>query len=314
MPPAAELPPEPQTAPAVLLVRPAHFASNRETLASNRFQADAPPSAAIATAARRETDAVATTLAAAGVRVLAFAGSRDAALPDEVFPNNWVSFHADGTAILYPLLAPSRRAERRPELLEGLRAQGYRLERVIDLSPLERRGEHLEGTGSLVLDRARRVAYACLSPRTHSAALDAFAAATGYEIAAFAAVDRDGVPIYHTNVVMALGTSFAVLCTAAIEDPGTRRAIVARLERSGREVIDLELAQLHAFAGNLLELRSRTGPVVALSARALASLDAAQRDALARHGRLVPIAVDTIERYGGGSVRCMLAEVPLPRG
>ena len=306
-------PPEPQTADAVLMIRPESFAANLETAASNRFQATLRGGHDVAARAAREFDGLAVALAAAGVRVHAFAGSRDAALPDEVFPNNWVSFHADGTAVLYPMLAPSRRRERRPELLDELRRQhGYRLSRVVDLTHLEERAQYLEGTGSFVLDRVRRVAYACRSPRTHDTALAEFGRELGYETHTFEAVDRNGHAIYHTNVLLSIGTRFAVLCTSAVRDAEERRRVVERLA-AHREVIDLTFQQLHSFAGNLLELRAGDSPVIALSAAALSSLDAAQRRALEAHGDLLIADVGTIETHGGGSVRCMLAEVALPR-
>jgi len=305
---------EPPTAAAVLMIRPAHFGGNAQTAASNFFQRAAPDSSDLAARAEREFDALALALAGAGVSVHQFAGRQDAALPDEVFPNNWVSLHADGTAVLYPLLAENRRAERRTQVLEDLQTQhGYRLDRIVDLTHLEARGQFLEGTGSLVLDRERHIAYACRSPRTHAAALAAFAEALDYEVVAFDAVDRAGRPIYHTNVLLSVGTRFAVLCTAAIAATDERRALVAQLERSGREVLDLSFTELDAFAGNLLELRGRAGAVIALSATAAATLATGTLRALERRGALVIADVGTIERVGGGSVRCMLAEVALPQ-
>ena len=304
---------EPQAAPAVLMVRPAAFGHNAETAGSNFFQRAAGRPGDAAANALREFDALVLALARAGVRVLEFAGQREAALPDEVFPNNWLSLHADGTAVLYPLLAPIRRRERRTDVLSDLRGKhGYRIARVVDLTHFENRGEFLEGTGSLVLDRPRRVAYACLSPRTHREPLEDFGRALGYEAVTFRAVDRAGRPIYHTNVLLAIGTRFAALCTAAIAEPAERRAIVARLEDTGHELLDLNFDQLEAFAGNLLELRGSRGPVIALSAAALRSLDGGARRILERNGELVIADVATIERIGGGSVRCMLAEVSLP--
>ena len=304
---------EPQTAGAVLMVRPAQFGSNAETAGSNFFQRSATELGDAALRAQHEFDALALALADAGVRVHQFAGQRGRALPDEVFPNNWLSLHADGTAVLYPLLAPNRRRERRRDILAALvDSCGYRLDHVVDLTHLEARGEYLEGTGSVVLDRARRVAYACLSPRTHELALAEFARALRYAIVPFTAVDAAGRPIYHTNVTLSLGTRFAALCTAAIADAGERRRVVASLEASGREVIDLSMAELESFAGNVLELGGASGPVIALSAAALRSLAAPTRDALEQHGRLVAADIATIERIGGGSVRCMLAEVALP--
>jgi hypothetical protein len=304
---------EAQTSGAVLMVRPAHFGRNDETAGSNFFQR---PDADVADApqrARREFDTLALALAEAGVRVHQFAGHPSSVLPDEVFPNNWLSLHADGTAVLYPLLAASRRRERRPDILATLADScGYRIDRVVDLTSLEARHEYLEGTGSLVLDRAHRVAYACRSPRTHDNALAEFARVLRYEIVPFGAVDTAGRPIYHTNVLMSLGTSFAALCTSAIADRAERRTVLERLETSGREVIDLKVEELASFAGNLLELRGKDGPVIALSAAALRSLAAPTRRTLEGYGRLVTADIATIERLGGGSVRCMLAEVALP--
>jgi hypothetical protein len=302
-----------QTAGAVLMVRPTRFAANPETAPSNRFQASARTDRDVAARAAREFDGLAVALAAAGVHVHAFAGARDTDLPDEVFPNNWVSFHEDGTAVLYPLLAPNRRRERRPEIIEALQNEhGYRVTRVVDLSPLERKDQYLEGTGSLVLDRVNRVAYACLSPRTHEAALAELGRALGYETEAFVATDRDGHAVYHTNVLLSIATRFAVLCTSALRDEPERRRLVARLAEH-RELIELSFEQLHSFAGNLLELRAGDHAVIALSAAALASLHGPQRRALEAHGELVVADVDTIEKHGGGSVRCMLAEIALPR-
>jgi hypothetical protein len=305
---------EAQTASAVLMIRPAHFGANAETASSNFFQHAPAPLADITVRAQREFDSLALALTGAGVRVHSFAGQQGHALPDEVFPNNWLSLHADGSAVLYPMLAASRRRERRPELLTALGEQhGYRIERVVDLTALEARGAFLEGTGSLVLDRERHVAYACLSPRTQREALAEFGEALDYEVLTFTAVDRASRPIYHTNVLLSVGTKFAALCTRAIANVAERRAVVTRLERSGREIVDLSFDQLEAFAGNLLELSGGSGPVIALSATASASLDDAARRTLQRFGQLVTADVGTIERVGGGSVRCMLAEVSLPQ-
>jgi hypothetical protein len=295
------------------MIRPAHFGANAETAASNFFQGSVLGVGDVAALAQREFDALALALADAGVRVHQWSGQRGAALPDEVFPNNWLSLHADGTAVLYPLLAANRRRERRPELLAELTStHGYRIGRVVDLTALEARGEYLEGTGSLVLDRARRVAYACRSPRTTAEALAEFGAKLDYEIVAFDALDREGRPIYHTNVLLSVGTRFAAICAAAIRDRDERRRVCARLESSGHDLVEIGFDELERFAGNLLELAGSDGPVIALSSSALAALAVPTRGALERHGRFVVADVRTIERVGGGSVRCMLAEVALP--
>ena len=294
------------------MIRPAHFGSNPETAASNFFQRPSIAVDDVERRAQREFDALALALERANVRVHRFDGQRETRLPDEVFPNNWLSLHADGTAVLYPLLAPSRRRERRKDVLSTLELLGYHIERVVDLSALEERGQYLEGTGSLVLDRAQRVAYACLSPRTHLTALAEFGRALDYEVIAFHAVDGLGRPIYHTNVVLSVGTRFAALCTSAIRDRDERRRVCASLESSGHELIELGDDELESFGGNLLELGDGAGNVIALSAAALAAFATPTRRALERHGRLIAVDVATIERVGGGSVRCMLAEVALP--
>jgi hypothetical protein len=311
---ASTVVPEAQTAPSVLMIRPAAFTSNPQTALSNTFQAVAPRSPAIQRRAEREFDAAVTTLENAGIRVHTFSGRTDCDAPDEIFPNNWVSFHADGTVVLYPLLAPNRRFERRASILAALeREHGYRISRVVDLTEHEAESRYLEGTGSLVLDRVNRLAYACGSPRTDLDALADFADRLDYEPIVFAATDATNRPVYHTNVVMSVGSAFAVVCLRAIADAAARTALVGRLEGSGRSVIDITLEQMHGFAANILELRGRDGAVIALSAHALAALDAPQIDALERHGELVTADIPTIENYGGGSLRCMLAEIHLPR-
>ncbi len=304
---------EQQTAAAVLIIRPAHFAGNAETRQSNHFQRlAAAADDDVAEHARREFDTFATRLALAGVEVSVFAGRRDERLPDEIFPNNWLSLHADGTAVLYPMLAANRRLERRAELLDALRTRGYRIDRVVDLSWLEQHDRFLEGTGSLVLDRTNRIAYACLSPRTHPDALAEFARELRYDVLPFLAVDREGRAIYHTNVLMSVGSKFAVICSQAIGDVGQREHVLHTLGETGHEIVDLDFAQLHAFAGNVLELRGRWGPVIALSTAALESLTPSRQEALGRHGRLVSADLERIELLGGGSARCMLAEVACP--
>lgn len=306
--------PEPQTSNTVLMVRPAHFGANTETADSNFFQRGA-AGEDVADAARHEFDALARALDLAGVRVLAFAGQAECRLPDEVFPNNWLTLHADGTAVLYPLLAPVRRLERRTDLLAAFeREHGLRVARIVDLTTLETQGEFLEGTGSLVLDRIHRVAYACVSPRTDLDVLGDFAQQLDYDIVAFEALDAAGAPIYHTNVLMSVGERFAAVCLNAIRTD-EREGVVNRLRGSGRAVIDLSREQMNAFAGNMLELASATsGSVVAMSKSAYDALTAEQRGILeSSAGPIVAAPIPTIEMLGGGSVRCMLAELHLPK-
>ncbi len=311
MPTAAA--PESQCADAVLMVRPARFGTNPETADSNRFQ-HAERIADDAILAEREFDGLVRRLTDAGVEVVVADDPPEPAKPDACFPNNWVSFHADGTVVLYPMLAPSRRAERRPEHLAAVERAGFRIARTIDLSPLEARGEFLEGTGSLVLDRPSRVAYACLSPRTTRGALAEFCAALGYRAVAFDALGPDGRPIYHTNVLMAVGAGFAVLGAGAIPDPAQRTAVLDELADSGHEVIEIDDAEMNHFAGNLLALRARDGGArIAMSETARVSLAPGKRARLERHGAVVAAPIPTIEWEGGGSVRCMIAEIFLPR-
>jgi hypothetical protein len=308
-----QAPPEAQCAAAVLMVRPAHFGWNPETAESNRFQR-AGAWTGESVAAAREFDMLATRLAGSGVEVVVADDPPEPVKPDACFPNNWVSFHADGSVVLYPMLAPSRRAERRPEPVAEVERAGFRVSRTIDLSPLERRGEFLEGTGSLVLDRPSRTAYACLSPRTTPAALAEFSAALGYRTVEFDALGPDGRPAYHTNVLMAVGEGVAVLCAEAIPDEAQRAAVVTTLAESGHEVIEISNAEMGSFAGNLLMLRARDGGArIALSEAAWQGLAPEKRRRLERHGGIVASPIPTIERLGGGSVRCMLAEIFLPR-
>lgn len=309
--------PEKQSTGSVLLVRPVAFHGNPQTAGSNAFQRPpvAADPAADQAAAALEFAGLVDALCAAGVETIVVDDTARPATPDAVFPNNWVSFHADGTAVLYPMMAPNRRAERRRDILESLSSvHGFRIERVLDLSGREAEGRFLEGTGSMVLDRVNRVAYACLSARTDVELLAEAAQLLDYEPIAFAAADAGGMPIYHTNVMMCIGGDFAVLCEEAIGDAGQRTAVRRRLADTGHEVIPIRHEQMANFAGNMLELEGAGGErLLALSTRALDALEPGQRDRLAARCRLLAVPIATIEESGGGSVRCMLAEIHLPR-
>jgi hypothetical protein len=289
------------------MIRPAAFGANPETAATNAFQRGAAGSAEeLLARARGEFDGFVELLRRNGVEVSVLEDVPEPKKPDALFPNNWVSFHADGRVVLYPMLVPSRRAEVRETVAAELGLVGRR---GLDLR-LEARGEALEGTGSLVLDRVQRVAYACRSPRTSERLLARFGAEFGYQTLAFDAADARGTPVYHTNVMMAVGERFAILCAEAIGDPAERRAVVERLVRSGHELVALSLAQMDEFTGNALELRARDGErLIVLSRRARRALARAQLETLERHGRIVAAELATIEACGGGSARCMLAEV-----
>jgi hypothetical protein len=306
---------EPQSARAVLMVRPASFGFNAQTAASNALQ-QAPRSSdsAAQTLALNEFDGLARALQNAGVEVLIAPDSDQPRKPDAIFPNNWVSFHCDGTVTLYPMLAANRRAERREEILSQVVREGrFRVARTVDLTHREAEGKFLEGTGSVVLDRANRVAYASLSPRTDLDVLGEFAQLLDYELITFETRDAGGEPVYHTNVVIAIGSRFAVVCGAAIAQPLHRDAVFNKLRTAGHDIVDITLPQMCNFAGNLLELAAASGPVVALSTTAWRSLETAQRRVLESHAAVLPVAIPTIERIGGGGVRCMLAELHLPK-
>lgn len=309
--------PERQTTDTVLMIRPARFASNPQTAASNAFQqaaAVADPDAA-RQAAEQEFEGLVAALEQAGIDVLVWPDTAEPVKPDAIFPNNWLSTHGDGSVTLYPMEAENRRLERRHDLIENLSTRyGFNVRRVVDLSDAERRGEFLEGTGSLVLDRANRTAYACLSSRTHERTLARWAEQFGYETVSFAAVDENGRSIYHTNVMMSIGSRIAIVCLAAIASPAELERVRSKLADSGHEIVDVSFAQMRAFAGNVLELVNRTGEaVMVMSERARTALTAEQIHAIERHARIVAAPVNTIEDQSGGGVRCMLAEVFLPR-
>ena len=303
---------EEQSTGAVLLVRPAAFGFNAEAAQSNVFAHKA-REAGVEKKAQAEFDRLATQLSDAGVEALVLDDSAEPAKPDAVFPNNWVSFHADGTMALYPMATEPRRLERRVEEVRALvENAGFRVSQVIDLSLHEEQRQFLEGTGSLVLDRPRRRSYASLGPRTSAKAIADFDRQLGYSTFAFHARDPGGRPIYHTNVLLSLGTRFAVLCLEAVA-PEKRASLVAEIEESGRKIVELSFAQLRRFGCNLLELMGKRGPLIAMSERARSNLRPDQLRALEGFGELLAVDIPTIEAVGGGSVRCMIAEVHLPR-
>ena len=306
---------ESQLASGVLMIRPVRFESNPLTAASNKFQGKSAASAEQQNAtAQAEFDALAAALRAAGIDVVVVDDTAEPHTPDSIFPNNWVSFHSDGRVVLYPMEAENRRTERRPDIIEKLHSEdGYTVSEIVDLSSHEQTQHFLEGTGSMVLDRANRVAYACLSSRTQLDPLGDFAQRMDYEVVSFDAVDRDGVPIYHTNVLMNVGEEVAVICDEAIADADQRSAVLQSLRDTGHDIVPLSYDQLDAFAGNMLELRARNGSrVIAMSQQAYDSLQEEQLQRLSKNGQIVTAAIDNIEASAGGSVRCMLAEIHLP--
>jgi hypothetical protein len=298
------------------MIRPVRFQSNPLTAESNRFQGKTDAShAKQQMAAAREFDSLANVLSAAGVEVVVVEDTDEPHTPDSIFPNNWVSFHADGSVVLYPMEATNRRDERRQDIVDSLASDyGFHIRRIIDLTAHEHRNQHLEGTGSLVLDRVNRTAYASLSSRTHLDVLGDFAQQLDYEIVAFNAIDRDSVQIYHTNVLMSVGESLAAICDEAIARPEQRDAVLQSLRQAGHEILSLTYDQMDAFAGNMLELRTSNGErIVAMSERARNSLTSNQLATIEKHAAIVSAPIDEIEMSSGGSVRCMLAEIHLQK-
>lgn len=304
-----------QTSDTVLLCRPAGFGFNSEAAASNAFAAETEAKHDVAALAFAEFEGLRSVLESAGITCLILDEAAGAPCPDAVFPNNWVSFHGEGTMVLYPMAHISRRRERQPEAVKQLVSDhGLSLERTVDLSPLEHQGCYLEGTGSLVLDRPSRMAFASRSGRTNDKAVEAFDRALGYRTHLFDAADRQGRAIYHTNVLLSLGRRFAVICAEAVA-PADRQRIGDAIAAEGRTIIDVSFGQMERFACNLIELKaSNDDPLVAMSRTALDSFEPDQRRQLEKlGGALVAADIPTIEAVGGGSVRCMIADVHLPK-
>ncbi|WP_170398069.1 citrulline utilization hydrolase CtlX [Ruegeria arenilitoris] len=300
-----------QAPSAVVMIRPHAFTSNPETQGDNAFQTLATHTATPSDAARAEHDKAVAQLRDAGVRVHVFDDHGDLDTPDSVFPNNWFSTHPGGHVAIYPMYVPSRRRERRADVIEVLK-QEYRVQDVIDYSGLEQDKLALEGTGAMVLDHIGRVAYTVKSNRADPVLLERFCTHFNYEPIVFEAKDGGGRDVYHTNVLMGIGTNYALICLDMITDPERRATVQARLEESGRTVIDLSHEQIAEFAGNAIELSGRDGLVLALSSRALAALAPEQIATIEASATPLPLSVPTIET-AGGSVRCMIAGIHLSR-
>jgi hypothetical protein len=306
-----------QCAGAVLMIRPAAFDYNPETALTNKMQHPAQGGDSHRLACS-EFEGLRRALESEGIAVCAVDDTGEPPKPDAVFPNNWVSFHEDGTVVLYPMHAESRRRERRREIIDAVSSElGYTVSRILDFTPHEAEGRFLEGTGSLILDHVDRIAYASVSPRTHPAVIEEWGREMGYEPFVFTACDRAGVPLYHTNVLMCIGARLVVIGVEAVAEPDRGR-LLERLRGSGREVIEIGHDEIARFAGNMLELA--TWDEALGDSRVLVMSEAARkalhRDTFARLSActdtVLAIPVPTIERLGGGSVRCMLAEVFLP--
>jgi len=300
----------PQAACAVVMIRPHRFMPNPATAADNMFQkAPLGPRHHMADSAYREVTLMAEKLAREGVTVHMFEDDGTSNTPDSVFPNNWFSTHAGGHIALFPMYSPSRRRERRSDIIEFLKTH-YRVQDVIDYSGLEQDGVFLEGTGAMVLDHEARIAYTARSNRADAVALERFCTHFNFEPLVFDTSDERGRPIYHTNVLMCIATEFALVGFDSIQDRARCATVRARLQESGREVIALSYEQIRAFAGNALELIGQGERLLAMSQRGIDSLTAQQKKAMGRSCRLIGLNVPTIE-LAGGSVRCMLAGIHL---
>ncbi len=296
-----------RSAQNIFLVRPACFGFNVETAETNSFQ-NKTVIDDLQKKVQAEFDAFAEALTNAGIGVTIFEDGPFPVKPDAVFPNNWISLHADGTMVLYPMCTPNRRAERRPEIIEELKKR-FTIKNTIDLSGYEKEGRFLEGTGSIVFDHSNKVAYACLSPRTDKGLFVDLAGQLGHAPVSFTANDKNGTAIYHTNVMMCVSEGFAVICSDSISDKNEKRNVLSSLAE-GNDVIEISREQMSKFAGNTLGLKSKSGELIlALSQSAFDSLTSDQKGRIEKYARLLPLAIPSIETIGGGSARCMIAEI-----
>jgi len=302
-----------QAPSSVLMVRPSSFGFNPQTAVTNAFQYDQTESPSeVSRKALVEFDRMVDTLKSHDVEVMVVDDPAEPQKPDAVFPNNWISFHDDGSVILYPMMTENRRLERAIPVIDVLKSK-FKVKQIVDFSDYEMKNQFLEGTGSVVFDYQNRIAYACRSARTHEVVLQVLCEKTGFKPVVFDAVDETGQPIYHTNVLMCVGTRFAVVCLDAIKRDEEQEIILAELARTNHQVVSISYEQLRSFAGNMIEVQTKPGELVVLiSERAFHSLLPGQMDAISKHAKLIPLSINTIEQYGGGSVRCMVAGIFLP--
>ena len=302
----------------ILMIRPAQFRMNEQTAVNNYFQAQAGMTPeAVEKKAQEEFDAYVSVLREKGVQVSVVQDTLDPDTPDALFPNNWVSFHQDATVALYPMFAENRRLERREAVLEILEEDGFIIDQVMDYTAAEDSGIFLEGTGSLILDRIHKKAYCALSSRADEELFIEFCEDFEYTPVIFTAnqtVEGKRLPIYHTNVMMCLAETFAVICSDSIDDKKARKAVLNHLKEDGKEVIAISEVQMHSFAGNMLQvLGSNETPYLDMSTTAYESLQPDQLSKIRKHCEIIHADLSTIETCGGGSARCMMAEVFLPR-
>ncbi|WP_246077125.1 citrulline utilization hydrolase CtlX [Pedobacter ureilyticus] len=293
------------------MIRPVDFKFNEQTAGDNKFQV-ASEQSNVQQKALAEFDGFVDVLRENGVDVTVISDTLEPATPDSIFPNNWVSFHEDGSVFLYPMHSANRREERRKDIIDEL-GKTFEVGHLTDLSFFEQQHLFLEGTGSMVLDRVNKIAYACLSVRTDKEVLENFAMLSGYEVVAFQAVDENGFPIYHTNVMMCIGEKFAVVCLDSIKYTEDKIAVLESFKATNKTVIDISFEQMNHFAGNMLEVKNKDGEsLLVMSEQALKVLHGTQITALSAFSKIVTAPIYTIEQNGGGSARCMLAEIHLP--
>lgn len=301
-----------QTTNHLLMIRPVDFKFNQQTAENNKFQQES-GDANTQSKALYEFDAFVAKLRENLVDVTVINDTIQPEKPDSIFPNNWISFHDTGETILYPMFSENRRLERRQDILDQL-GKNFVFNKTVDLTRYERDGVFLEGTGSLVLDRVDKVAYACRSLRTNELVIAEFCNQTGYTIVLFDAVDAGGFPIYHTNVMMCVGEQFAVICLEAISNDTQKTFVVNSLTSTGKEIIEISLEQMNRFAGNMLQVTNKNRDrLLVMSEQAYLSLSVIQIERLSTYNKIVTAPLYTIEKNGGGSARCMLAEIHLKR-
>lgn len=307
-----------QITDTLFMVRPTSFRRNEETAVNNFFQQtqESDSSLEVQDHALAEFDLFVDKLRQHGIHVFVFEDSNSKDTPDSIFPNNWISFHDDGTILTYPMYAENRRAERREDVINKLQEQ-FLVKTVLSFSHWENKNKFLEGTGSMILDRPNKIVYASLSERTNEEVLSVFCEKTGYDSVTFTSyqtVDSRRLPIYHTNVMMALGDEFSIVCLSSIDDMVERERIIFSMEKTGKEIIDISEEQVNQFAGNMLQVKNdRNERFTVMSQAAFQSLREDQINTIEQYGAIISSPIPTIERLGGGGVRCMMAEVFLPR-
>ncbi|MBV8391267.1 MAG: amidinotransferase [Mucilaginibacter sp.] len=294
------------------MIRPVNFVFNEQTAGSNAFQNRNAEQQRVQDKALEEFDRFVNVLRENGVEVIVIDDTAEPHTPDSIFPNNWVSFHSDGTVFLYPMMAENRRLERREDIIMQLEDE-FKIKHVIDLSHFEHENKFLEGTGSMVLDRENKIAYACLSPRTDKEVLEEFCKDSGYKPVLFHSVDQNNMDIYHTNVLMCIGSSYAVICLDSIKDEAEKQHVIHSLRSTQKQIVDISFDQMNHFAGNMLEVENKSGEsLIVMSKSAWDSLNYEQKGILSSFSKPVYSDISTIENNGGGSARCMMAEVHLP--